>query len=122
VSTWKPISEDQLQGLIDETRGNLSEAKIRFFESMRIPLQKWNLELPWGHHKEGFWVIGIFGKTVLWYNDIEEGFNYSTYPKFGDIGEYWCDQHDFDHVIRRLYAFAQTGDNGVKSVPPQPIG
>ena len=26
-----------------------------------------------------FWVVGLIGRTVIWYNDIEEGFNRSAF-------------------------------------------
>lgn len=40
----------------------------------------------------GFWVIAIIEKFILWYNDIEEGFNTSSFTQEGTIGQYWCNQ------------------------------
>jgi len=37
---------------------------------------------------------------VIWYNDIEEGFNRSTYSKFGDIGEYFCNHDELELTMQ----------------------
>ncbi|MEO1675926.1 MAG: hypothetical protein AAFR72_10960, partial [Pseudomonadota bacterium] len=70
---------------------------------------------------DGFWVVGIIGQTVLWYNDIEEGFNHSKYSNFGTIDDYWCDQNNFEYALKFLKVFADTGIDNGKTGPPTPI-
>lgn len=120
MSKWTPISKRQLIKLIEQTIENLPEEEFRFYEWIRIPPQKWELD-PWGNVGDGFWVIGIIGSIVLWYNDIEEGFNHSNYTKLGIIGEYWCDQDEFDIAVKRLHSYTNTGIGIIKSGPPVPI-
>ena len=82
--------------------------------------EKWQIS-PWGDHNDGFWVIGIIGQTVLWYNDIEEGFNSSSYSKYGTIKEYWCNDDDLAMSIRSLKLYAETGMFHSKAGPPKPL-
>lgn len=44
----------------------------------------------------GFWAIAVIENRVLWYNDIEEGFNVSNFTEPGTIPstEYWCNQDE----------------------------
>jgi len=120
MSSWKPIGLKQLSEFIENGFAELSEEECRFFKAISIPPEKWKLA-PWGNQGGGFWVVGIIGETILWYNDIEDGFNTSTYLEYGDIGEYWCNQHDLDHSVRRLKTFVETGNIGTKLGPPMPI-
>lgn len=90
---WKPLSEIQLWDLMNDGEAKLSALQANFFEKIRILPEKWKLD-SWGNLGGGFWVIGFIGRTVLWYNDIEDGFNISGYSKYGVINEYWCNQDD----------------------------
>ncbi len=39
---------------------------------------------------------------MVWYNDLERGFNTSAFTTRGVIGEYWCEQGDFGDFLRTL--------------------
>ena len=57
----------------------------------------------YGEEGNGFWCVALFGNNVIWYNDIEEGFNVSQYHEHNLIDEYCCDQKSLNDVIRNLY-------------------
>jgi hypothetical protein len=38
----------------------------------------------------GFWVVGLIGRKVVYYNDIEEGFNISDYKTYGTVDGYFA--------------------------------
>ena len=116
----KNINEEGIWDLINEDSKQLSTLEERFFEAIRILPEKWQLS-PWGDHNNGFWVIGIIGQAVLWYNDIEEGFNSSTYLNHGTIKEYWCNEDDLAMSIRSLKVYTETGMFYSKAGPPKPI-
>ena len=48
-------------------------------------------------------MVAIFGNAIVFYNDIEEGFNVSTYQTYGHISEYWCEQTELDRIVKLLY-------------------
>jgi hypothetical protein len=68
---------------------------------VRISHIKWQLS-PWGDEGGGFWVVGILGPRVIWYNDIEGEFNVSRYETPGVIAEYWCNQSELQDQIHWL--------------------
>ena len=39
---------------------------------------------------------------MLWFNAVEEGFNWSRFSSTGTIDEYLCEQHEFDRILERL--------------------
>src|ERR1700675_4644614 len=75
-SMWSPISLNALKESITESLAVMEPTHRRLWELIRIEPVKWQLH-PYGDGGGGFWAVGIFGQEVLWYNDIEEGFNIS---------------------------------------------
>lgn len=55
---------------------------------------------------------------VLWFNDIEEGFNVSRFEEAGLIpdDEYWCNQDELHRALRNL-----RDGGGVRLGSPKPI-
>ena len=88
---WHPISLDELNVVIARQLIECSPETRKLFEENFVTPHKWNLS-PWGDAGGGFWVVAIINRAVLWYNDIEDGFNTSTYINVGTIEHYWCNQ------------------------------
>lgn len=105
---WTPISLQELQNEIQKYEINLNGELRNFWQRIRIEPEKWQ-EQEYGNEGGGFWIVGIYGKKVVWYNDIEEGFNISTYSKYGKIDEYSCEQNPIDWTINKLYATIESG-------------
>ena len=99
--TWKPITEEEIWDEINSSFDRMTIPQRNLWESIRIDPEKWE-QHPYGDEGNGFWAVAILGRTVVWYNDIEEGFNISKYSKIGIIDEYYCDQNELHIVIRRL--------------------
>lgn len=68
---------------------------------IRIEPEQWRCS-PWGDESGGFWAVAVEGGRVLWFNDIEDGFNWSPYSARGTIGEYLCDQDTFMVILERI--------------------
>jgi hypothetical protein len=98
----------------------MSAPALALWEAIRIPPIKWRLS-PWGNKGGGFWVVGILGRRVIWFNDIEDGFNVSHYDSPGVIAEYLCDQDELHHTVCRLMELLQTGIECPHCGPPQPV-
>lgn len=117
---WSPISLDELFDLIGKSEAELSSTEQRLWELIRIPTEKWALS-PWGDEGGGFWVVGLLGRHVVWYNDIEDGFNVSGYLARGTIGQYWCNQDALKPVLWNLLRRIETGEIPGAAGPPQPL-
>ncbi|WP_187264638.1 hypothetical protein [Pontibacter beigongshangensis] len=60
---------------------------LKFWEYIKIQPEKW-AEKTMGEEGGGFWVVGIIGKSAIYYNDIEEGYNFSSFATYGEIDHY----------------------------------
>jgi hypothetical protein len=89
-----------------ETEGLLESELLKFWQLIKIEPEKWQEE-EFGEQGGGLWVVGIAGKRVIWYNDIEEGFNLSNYSKYGEIEGYMCEQLELSYIVWQLYHLAK---------------
>ena len=119
--SWSPISEEKVWDLIIAAEGRMSFAQQRLWNVIKVIPHKWSQE-PWGNLGGGFWVVAVVGDSILWYNDIEDGFNISRYVAFGKIEEYWCNQDDLEHSVQQILALIESGSAPYKCGPPMPVG
>jgi len=99
---WTPISYDELSNQILEFEKTQTGELQNFWFAIKISPEKWKEET-YGTEGGGFWVVALIGKLVIWYNDIEEGFNISKYSDYGIISEYWSNQDKLDVVVSSLW-------------------
>lgn len=119
MKEWKPISESELYDKIQNTETNLNGELWNFWQLIRINPEKWK-EKKYGDEGGGFWVVAICGRKVIWYNDIEEGFNISDYKTYGEIDGYFCNQDVLSFSVTRLFDLVKFGGNIIgQSSPPQ---
>jgi hypothetical protein len=99
---WAPISLSELEKYMSCGELELEDELLNFWNLIKIAPQKW-LEKEYGARGGGFWVVAIFGNSVIFYNDIEDGFNISSYETYGQISEYACEQSELNWILERLY-------------------
>ena len=98
---WQPITETELLDMINKSYDRMTPEQRRIWETIKIEPQKWAQE-PYGNEGDGFWVVAIIGNTVIWFNDIEDGFNRSCFIKLGEIDEYYCNQDNLEWQIQNI--------------------
>ena len=115
--SWKPIDLVDLQAQIAAGLQAASDDLKSFHRRVAREPTKWDLH-PWGDRGGGFWVVAVLENQVLWFNDIEEGFNVSTFQREGQIpdDQYWCNQDEYHWALKRL----REGDD-YRLGPPRPI-
>ena len=118
---WQPITLSELQTEIQRTEHQLKDELMRFWELIKIAPEKWH-EKSYGNEGGGFWVVAIFGKQAIWYNDIEDGFNISVYTKYGEIDYYCCAQDEISWVVTRLFDAILTGNKIISRGGPEKLG
>lgn len=106
--TWTPITIEQVCDLILATEKELNGDLLNFWELIKIYPEKWN-EDTYGKEGNGFWVVGLIGRKVIYYNDIEEGFNISDYKTYGTIDHYFCNQDKLIWTVGRLFELVKFG-------------
>jgi hypothetical protein len=115
---WAPISSDKLWDKINSAYTRMNIHQARLWEVIRITPEKWALH-PWGDLIGGFWVVAIIGEMVIWYNDIEYGFNRSNYKRYGTIEQYQCIQDELEQSVQGVMDVIATGyDIGPFCSPP----
>jgi hypothetical protein len=115
---WTPISEDELTTLIADAVKIMERQAHCLWDLIRVPPEKWVLH-PWGDQGGGFWAVAIVGARVVWFNDIEDGFNVSRYTTPGFISEYWCNHDELQHTIYSLLRQIETGKSRGRLGPPE---
>src|SRR5262245_2617676 len=117
--TWTPLGRDELQSIVERDLSDRSDDEREYFVSVAIEPERWR-QSPWGDEGGGFWAVAVDADRVLWFNDIEEGFNVSRFSERGLIPEheYWCNQDRLRWALAEL----KTGDNtNGKAGPPEPL-
>lgn len=98
---WEPITDAALRQRVAQGEARMSALQLGLWKTIRIEPTKWQ-QHPYGDQGSGFWVVAIIGSTVIWYNDIEEGFNRSRYCVYGTIDDYWCNQDELELTVQYL--------------------
>jgi hypothetical protein len=112
------MTENELLEQIAAGEKAMDVALLPMWQAIRVEPAKWQLH-PWGDMGGGFWVVAIFGQYVLWFNDIEGGFNLSRYRAFGKIDEYCCNQDELHHSIYQVQQLMQSGKLPGRFGPPR---
>jgi hypothetical protein len=121
MSAWTPIPEIEIWEMMNAAWDRMSLAQRRLWEVIRIDPVKWQQE-PYGTQGGGFWVVGIYGQKVIWYNDIEGGFNRSRWSTPGRLDEYWCNQDQLEWTVQHVINEIADGHvSGGIFGPPQNI-
>ena len=125
ANDWSPMPFCEIQKRITEAELEFDINEYRLWDSIKVNLSKWN-DGEYGNEGGGFWVAGIIGSRVLWYNDIEGGWNISSWSQIGKIDEYHCNQdslrcslHQIRYLIdkRIISNSAQQGDAPEPALP-----
>jgi hypothetical protein len=112
---WEPITEQALRARVAQGKARMTAAQLRVWEAIRIDPEKW-CQHPYGDAGGGFWVVAIVGRTVIWYNDIEDGFNRSRYSAYATIDDYWCNQDELEVTVQYLMNALERGSDLVQMI------
>jgi hypothetical protein len=87
-----------IDALIVNALAGRDEDSRAAWQRIRIEPARWQCS-PEGDEGGGFWAVAIDGDRVLWFNDIEDGFNWSPFSERGTIDEYGCEQAGLAHIL-----------------------
>lgn len=114
---WTPITLIDLYDQIQKTETDLNGKLWNFWQLIKIEPSKWK-EPTYGNEGNGFWVVAICGQKVIWYNDIEDGFNISDYKNYGQIDGYYCNQDELSWSVIRLFDMIKFGGQIIGQAGP----
>ncbi|MCB9883676.1 MAG: hypothetical protein H6832_17350 [Planctomycetes bacterium] len=117
----QPMSAAEIHARVDDDYEALSPERRRLFDALRIAPERWQLH-PWGDACGGFWVVALFGRHALYYNEIEDGFNRSRWTRYGQLDDYRCNQDELQHALAAVERILHTGKGGdITLGPPEEI-
>jgi hypothetical protein len=100
MSTWVPITEDELSELIRVQLKDCTEEQRVFFASQRVPF--FQAPIHRAGTVEAVFVIARYGAHVIYYEDVEGGFAVDALDDNGEILIQNCDQFDLRQVLHQL--------------------
>jgi hypothetical protein len=102
MSGWSPASREQVEALIEEQISSLSTAQLELFSRIRVPLR--SVPISRGSSVEFVYVVAQQGNVVVYYEDVEEGFNISELAPDGSIARPGYEQWELSHALSQLAA------------------
>jgi hypothetical protein len=108
----QPFTEVQIWDEINAAAQRMSPEQARMWECAKIIPEKWS-EPRYGAAQKGFWAVAVMGRTVVWYDDIEDGFVVSECAHFGTIAGYTSGDTGLEGAMQKLI-------NRLSSVPTTP--
>jgi len=97
---WKPISESDLQILIHEELAKCSAGQRDLFN--RIKVNPYKVSIHRLGIVESVFVIAKLPDGVVYFEDVEEGFEIGNIREDGVIAMQGCSQFELRHVLELL--------------------
>jgi hypothetical protein len=98
--SWHPITSGELQQLIDAELATWSADEVARFERIRVPLR--SVPLRRFGNVEYVFIVAEHEGTVVYFEDVEEGFNLSKLSPDGFIASRGCEQWELRHALNNL--------------------
>lgn len=96
---WTPISRSDFEDLLREELEDCSFEERALFERSSIVLER--RPFATATYLKSAFVVAWHRDEIMYYNDIERGFNTSPADENGAIVEYWCDQDTLQGALHR---------------------
>ncbi|MFV3129106.1 hypothetical protein [Niveispirillum sp. KHB5.9] len=105
---WSAATESEIRDSINAAEERMSAEQLRLWECISVIPNKW-VQHPYGDLGGGFWVVAIVGRFVVWFNDIEDGFDVSEYSVYGEISGYGASQYALEVAVQHLVNMIANG-------------
>jgi hypothetical protein len=102
MDTWQPVTEKELDSLIATQLVDFSPEERQLFERYKATLLLTAINR--AGSIESVFVVARYRDLVIYYDDIEEGFNISSLSPDGAIATPSFEQWELGHALRQLVA------------------
>ena len=99
MDTWEPISEGELVELVEHQLKECPPKLAALFEAHRVP--PFRAPITRNGQVESVFVVARKGSEVMYFEDVEDGFNFSPLSPDGQILEHWCNQDELKYALQR---------------------
>lgn len=94
---WQPISLTELQELVAKELQCCTRNQKEAFARFRIPF--YQVPIHRFGNIERVWVVAKLPAGLLYYEDVEEGFELGGLDEDGALQDHGCNQYQLSHVI-----------------------
>lgn len=92
MGNWKPTTEQDLNEIIKGELRYCKPAQLKTWKEFSIKPYKAKI-IRYGATEYVF-IVAVKDNEAMYYEDVEEGFNFSPLGKDGEILEHWCNQDE----------------------------
>ena len=111
MSTWHPISRVELDSLVDEDYALFSDEERSAFERHGVEPRHAIIRRSEIAGNEKVYVIWQKGNLVIYYDDVEGGFEFSRIDESGVLIDHYCNQNTLQGA---MYDFLNDIESWVK--------
>ena len=97
MDRWQPIALDELAHLVQRQLAECEPAQREAFRQLQIPPRA--MPIVRGGKVESVFAVAERGNEVLYYEDVEEGFNISSLDTSGAVAKPGYEQWDLKHAL-----------------------
>jgi len=97
MNEWAPTTKEEIEKLIETQLNECTSAQKEIFEKYRVP--PFQAPIIRYNKLEQVFVVAKFNNEVMYYEDVEDGFNFSHLDKEGKIIKHWCNQDELKHAL-----------------------
>ena len=97
---WTPISLKELNNIIETSVAVMDTEVLYFWNSIKIVPEK--RLVPSYSNEDYFWIVGKIKNYIIYYNDIEEGFNISLENNLSYIEVISAEQDELHFALMKL--------------------
>ncbi len=99
MTAWSPITPAELEILINHELETCTREQRQVFEDHRVLLRRAVL-VRYERQEEAF-IVAQRGDEVMYYEDLETGFNFSLLSEDGSIRESGCNESRLGNAVNR---------------------
>ena len=99
MEPWEPISAAELDELVAHQLSECPPKLVAVFEAHRVP--PFQAPILRNGRMEAVFVVARKGNEVMYFEDVEDGFNFSPLSPDGQILEHWCNQTELKYALQR---------------------
>mgnify|MGYP003595892788 CR=1 FL=1 len=105
MDKWNPFPNKEFLLELYLAEQDLTDEILIFWNKIRISPETWTCE---DVIHENFWVVAKHQNWIIWYNDVEEGYNLSRYKEELIILEYGASQDELVFAVKKLNTIIQS--------------
>jgi hypothetical protein len=100
MDTWKPTTREEVESLLSQELEDLHPVHLALFEPMRVTPRRVPVTSDPGQY---VYVVAEYQGKVLYWSDVEEGWELEALNDAGGITERGCSQFELSHVMYQLF-------------------